>query len=134
MNSKPLRYNHEHVDPLYTDGRTLRIDAHADPHIALISSQGHAEREASYIHAKDVPSAVVALLVSTQFTRFSELETSDPAMRKLKEIAQEFIHVFREAMVPSFREEFTKALDEAESDWDLKCRMASIINRYENLR
>lgn len=137
MNSKSLRYQHLSADPICEDGRQLRIESHADEHTAFLaiddtrqSREGHPDPVA-YISAEDVPSAVVALFASTNFTA---LNAPDETTAKLQQLAGQFIDVFREAMVPSFRDEFKKALDEAKDDWDAKCRVSDIINRYENLR
>ena len=52
----------------------------------------------------------------------------------LIDLATSFVDTFREGLIPQFREKFQAALNEAESDWDLKCRMARIVNEYEELR
>lgn len=133
MNSNPLRYSHEHVDPICTDGRTVRIESHVDQGTAFLAIDGAdgSRDNTGYITFDDVPSAVVALFASTSFT---QIESADETTKKLQALATQFIDTFREAMVPCFRQEFQKAIDEAETDWDAKCRVSQIISRYENLR
>lgn len=134
---KPLRYTHHSNDPLCA-GQSVQIGNYTDENIVLISPKTEdkngfpqATGTASYLHVDDVASAVVALLTNTGFTQREPVDETDA---RLQGLAADFIDTFREAMVPNFRDEFRKAIDEAEDDWDAKCRVNEIIRRYEQLR
>lgn len=126
-------HHHTAEDPIRH--AAYEITSHADPKVALLvasnpAGEGGAERSL-YIHQDDVPGAVVALLTNTAFLKRAPADEHEALMLSA---AADFIDAFREAMVPTFRERFQTAMDEATSDWDLKCRMAEVINDYENLR
>lgn len=133
MHTEHLIYSHTGEDPIRHT--SFEVTGHADPTTALVVAQDSADEGAGshalYIHQDDVAGAVVALLTNTRFVEAAPTSKHD---ERLIAAAQGFIDAFREAMVPTFRERFQKAMDEATSDWDLKCRMSRIVDDYENLR
>lgn len=132
MNTQPLRYRHTSADPI-SSGCSIEIGSHADDETAMIQlhrSSG-TQDACGYLHRENAASAIVAIITGTQFLHHGG---QHPAEAKLKELAQEFIDVFRETMVPHFREDLLAAVTEAETDWEAKCAAARIIDRYEDLR
>ena len=133
MHTEHLIYQHTAADPI--QGTYFEVTGHADPQTALVVAQKERDEGAGshalYVHQDDVAGVVVALLTNTRFIESTPTNKHD---ERLIAAAQGFIDAFREAMVPTFRERFQKAMDEATSDWDLKCRMSRIVDDYENLR
>jgi len=130
-------YVHSGADPLHTDHREVTVGPTCTEGVALISSTpagGRPHDGSIYIDRENTASAVVALLVSTGFCDSEGVADADPHQQRMHELARAFVDAFREAMVPLFRERMRAALDEAEDDWDAKCRVSGIINEYESLR
>lgn len=124
---RSLHYVHSSADAVFPENRTVSVLPYAGPEIALISG----DSESMYLHADDLPSAVVALIAGTGFV---DRKPRDAAETKLQALALEFIDTFREAMVPNFRESLQQAIDGAKDDWDAKCRAAEVVSRYDRLR
>lgn len=142
--SKPLRMSkhlfHHHVATDQIRSARYEVTGHADPEVALIISAPEPDAADTehdhtlYVHRDDVPGMVVALLANTAFLEQQTDPTINPVAARLVHVGQLFVDAYREAMVPQFRQRFQQAMDEATSDWDLKCRMATIVDEYEQLR
>lgn len=121
-----IRYSHRSQNHF---NETFEVQSHAEKGTGFVAGSA-GNGTAHYYEEEDIESIIVALVASVGYLD----EPKDGIEGVRQDLIATFIESFRESMVPTFREELRRIVNEAEDDWSAKCQASDMINRYENLR